>query len=89
MLLCFPSSSCIYLQRGGEEVALRHDVHEEVGGNFSELVVEHADQPQVEFFVLLHGRLRSTQQSQQTLPVLEALVHVPKQEAHKGKLELP
>lgn len=81
-------TSTMYLQRGGEEVVLRHDVDKEVGRDFPQLVVQHGDEPQVEVLAFPHGLLRATQQSQETLPVLEAVVNVPEQKTHEGKLEL-
>lgn len=48
---------CIYLQRGGEEVVLRHDVDKEVGWDFSELVVQHSNEPQVELLTFSHRLL--------------------------------
>lgn len=77
-----------HLQRAGEEVVLGDDVHKEVGGDLAELVVQDGDEVHVEGVVLHHGFLGAAQQVQELLPVLESLVHVPQQEAHKGKLEL-
>ena len=78
----------MYLQGGCEEVTLGYDVHKEVWGDLSELVIEHADEAQEELLVRAHGLLRATQQCQQLLPVLEGVVRVPNQEAHEGKLQL-
>ena len=78
----------VYLEGGREEVVLRHNVNEEVWRDFPELVVEHGDEAQVQLLVAPHGILRAAEQSQQTLPVLKAVVNVPDHEAHKRKLEL-
>lgn len=82
------TQSVFYLQRGGEEVVLRHDVDKEVRRHFSQLVVQHGDETQVELFPLPHGLLRAAQQCEEALPVLKALVDVAKEETDKGKLQL-
>lgn len=48
---------CIYLQRGGEEVVLRHNVDKKVRRDFSELVVKHSNEPEVELLTLPHHLL--------------------------------
>lgn len=46
-----------YLQGGCEEVVLGDDVHKEVRRDFSELVVEHADEAKEELLARAHGLL--------------------------------
>ncbi len=77
-----------HLKRGGEEVVLRHDIHKEVRRDFSQLMVEDGDEAQIQVRPLLHGLLRAAQQSQQVFPVLEGLVHIPREETNKGELQL-
>lgn len=80
------ATRCFYLQRSGEEVVLRDNIYEEVGWNFSKLVVKHRDESQEQLFTLLHWFLRPAQQTEEALPVFKAFIHVSKQETHKGKL---
>lgn len=47
----------MYLQRGGKEVVLRYNVNKKIRRYFSELVVEHGDEPQVEVLALQNGLL--------------------------------
>lgn len=77
-----------YLQGGGEEIVLRHDVDKEVGRDFSQLVVQHGDESQVQLFSLSHGLLGATQQREEALPVLEAFVDVTEEKTDKGELQL-
>lgn len=67
---------------------MRHNVDEEVGRDFSQLVVQHSDESQVELFSLPHGLLGPTQQCKEALPVLEAFVDIAEDETDKGKLQL-
>lgn len=46
-----------YLHCGCEEVILRDNVHKEVWGDLSKLVVEHADEAQEELLARTHGLL--------------------------------
>lgn len=82
------AASVTYLQCWGEEIVLRHDVDKEVGRDFSQLVVQHGDESQVELFSLSHGLLGATQQCEEALPVLEAFVDVTEDETDEGKLQL-
>ena len=77
-----------YLECGREEVVLRYNVNKEVWWDFSKLMVEHGDEAQVQLLVASHGVLRAAKESQQPLPVLKAIVHIPDHEAYKGKLKL-
>lgn len=79
---------CFYLQRSGEEVALRDNIYKEVGWNFPKLVVKHRDESQEQLFTLLYRFLCPAQQTEEVLPVFEAFICVAKQETHKGKLQL-
>ncbi|TNN37702.1 hypothetical protein EYF80_052134 [Liparis tanakae] len=74
--------------RGGEEVALGHDVDEEVPRHLPQLVVEHGHQAAVERGVRPHGGAGAAEQRQEALPVLEAVVGSAQQEAHEGELQL-
>lgn len=80
--------SVFYLQCGGKEIVLRHNVDKEVGRDFSQLVVQHGDKSQVELFSLSHGLLGATQQREEALPVLEAFVDVAEEKTDKGELQL-
>lgn len=50
-------------------------------------MVEDGDEVAVEGAVPHHGVLGATQQVQEPLPVLERLIHIPQEEAYKGKLQ--
>ena len=75
-----------HLQIRGEEVVLRHDVDEEVLGNFGEVIVEHRYELIVEVWVFREGVVARTQQCHKSLPLLESFVDLADEERHESEL---